>query len=133
MINNQVKENIIEKVKTEKNTFPLFLLEYTKFSTTHYWYKGIVSEEDTTTEDNNSIKILDKGDAIEFILPKATALFAEISIKDIEGNLVWKTQTFNKNRIVWYKQTIIGKSLPRGKYYLQITQGEIVVRGIAII
>ncbi|MCX7725996.1 MAG: hypothetical protein N2053_04010 [Chitinispirillaceae bacterium] len=133
MVNLQKKENIIreENLKRE-STFPVFLLEYKNISPNYYWYKGIITEEDTTTEDN-SIKILDKGDALEFILPKATALFAEILIRDIKGNLVWKTQTLNKNIVLWYKQTITGKKVPSGKYYLQVKQGEMVLKGIAII
>lgn len=132
MLGAQKKEEIIKEKLKSDNTFQVFLLEYNNISPNHYWYKKITSEDDTSTEDN-SIKILDKGEAIEFILPEVTALFAEILINDINGNLVWKTQTFNKNKVLWYKQTIGGKKVLGGKYYLQIKQGDTILKGIAVI
>lgn len=96
------------------------------------WYSGIIAEENKPASEIR-IKVVDKGSSIEFVLPSGTAQFAEMTIFDGRGNLVWKKQTYNNNMIVWHKQTSLGSRVPQGSYILQMKQGDLLASGTAVI
>jgi hypothetical protein len=96
------------------------------------WYTGIVNDETALSRDM-AVQVIDKGGSLEFVLPQGTAQFAEMTVLDTTGNLVWKTQTFNKNTIIWNKQTNIGKRVPIGRYTYRVKQGNRQVDGIALV
>jgi len=96
------------------------------------WYNGIIAEESKPAKEMK-IKVRDKGSSVEFVLPSGTAQFAEMTILDKDGNLVWKTQSYNNSMIVWHKQTSIGGKVPQGSYTLQMKQGDLLARGVAVI
>jgi hypothetical protein len=93
------------------------------------WYSGITKAQTPASEDQE-VEVIDKGDCIEFVLPARTAQFTELSVIDTNGKLVWKTQIFNKNVIVWYKQTNFGKPVPKGRYAFCMKQDRHQVNGI---
>ena len=94
------------------------------------WFSGIIAEECTPAKEIK-IKIIDKGSFIEFVLPSGTAQFTEIMVYNTSGDLVWKTQTYNNNIIVWHKQTSLGGKIPEGRYTLHMKQGDMLACGIA--
>lgn len=96
------------------------------------WYTGIVQDETSLSKDI-AVQVIDKGGSLEFVLPQGTAQFSEMSVRDTTGNLIWKTQTFNKNTIVWNKQTNIGKRVPIGRYTYRVKQGNRQVDGITLV
>ena len=96
------------------------------------WFSGIIPEENKPVKEVR-VKVVDKGSSIEFVLPSGTAQFAEMTILDGEGNLVWKTQTYSNNMIVWHKQTSLGGRVPQGSYTLKMKQGDLQARGVAVI
>lgn len=93
------------------------------------WYSGILSN-DPVLHQELDVKVIDNGNAIEFILPRGTAQFAEIFILDTTGKIVWKTQSFNQNSILWHKDTIIGSKVPRGRYTFNMKQSNRQVSGL---
>ena len=101
-------------------------------TTRNPWYTGIVNDNATLPKEM-AVQVIDKGSSIEFVLPQGTAQFAEMSVLDTTGNLIWKTQTFNKNTIVWNKQTNIGKRVPIGCYTYRVKQGNHQVDGTALV
>ena len=86
------------------------------------WYSGITQLQTEPAKDLD-IQIVDKGLSVEFILPRRTAQFTEISVLDTQGKPIWKTQAFNKNTIVWHKQTTFGGKVPKGTYTFRMKQG----------
>jgi hypothetical protein len=96
------------------------------------WFSNI-SQNDTASSDKSSITVIDRGNSIEFILPKKTAQFTEMTVLDTRGKVVWKTQTLNEHIIVWPKQTAVGKKVPCGRYVFQMRQGDRKADGVAMI
>ncbi len=96
------------------------------------WYCGIVQEGNSPAGDLN-VEVVDKGSSMEFILPRKTAQFVEMSVLNTKGKLVWKTQSFNKNTIVWHKQTTFGGRVPKGRYTFRVKQGHSQVYGFALV
>jgi hypothetical protein len=96
------------------------------------WYCGIVPDDNSPTRGLN-VQVVDKGSSMEFILPRKTAQFVEMAVLNTRGMLVWKTQSFNKNTIVWHKQTTFGERVPRGKYLFRLKQGNRQVSGSALV
>ena len=96
------------------------------------WYSGILRDEMTPSKDS-FVKVKEKNGCIEFVLPGGTAQFNEILILDINGNMIWKKQSFNKNIIVWDKLTLSGGRVSQGKYIFRMKQGDYEVDAIALI
>lgn len=93
------------------------------------WYSGIL-RSDPVLHQELDVKVIDNGSAIEFVLPRGTAQFAEIFILDTTGKIVWKTQSFNQNSILWHKDTIIGNKVPHGRYTFSMKQSNRQVSGM---
>jgi hypothetical protein len=106
------------------------LLPACKKTADHPWYSGIL-REDTRHTGDTGITVVDKGSSMEFLLPAKTAQFVEMSVLNPEGNLVWKTQAFNKNRIVWHKKSLLGSLVPKGTYTLRMKLGDCQLDGLA--
>jgi hypothetical protein len=121
----------LESSDQKRNTCSILKMEITRPSAAQ-WYNGIIAGE-TKPAKEVKIKVVDNGSWIEFVLPSGTAQFAEMTVSDAEGNLIWKTQSYSNNSIIWHKQTSMGSSVPDGRYILQMKQGDILVRGVAVI
>lgn len=93
------------------------------------WYTGILHEDTTSSQDLN-VRVVDNGGSIEFVLPRGTAQFAEMFVRDTRGNLVWKAQVFNAATIIWHKQTFFGEKVPGGVYTYMMRQSDRQVNGI---
>jgi hypothetical protein len=127
-----VQKSEINSTKTKKiNAFTILKLEVHEPSLSP-WYSGIINDVKTVSKDT-CVSVIDKGGCIEFILPRGTAQFAEIIVFDKKGNLIWKTQSFNKNTIIWDKQTMSGGRIPKGKYTLLMKQGDQQINAVAMI
>ncbi|MBN1308084.1 MAG: hypothetical protein JXA18_09220 [Chitinispirillaceae bacterium] len=96
------------------------------------WYSGITPET-TPPEKELNVQVVDKGNSMEFILPRKTAQFTEMLVLDPGGKPVWKTQSFNKNIIVWHKQSTFGRRVPKGKYTFRLKQGNRQMNGFALV
>ncbi|MBN1578249.1 MAG: hypothetical protein JW913_16940 [Chitinispirillaceae bacterium] len=96
------------------------------------WYSGVTQEQSPQDNDLN-VQVVDKGSSVEFVLPPRTAQFMEMSVIDPKGKLVWKTQSFNKNTIVWHKQTTFGGRVPGGRYTFRMKLGNRQVDGCALV
>ena len=96
------------------------------------WYIGIVDGETALSKDI-AVQVIDNGGSLEFVLPQGTAQFAEMSVLDTTGNIIWKTQAFNKKTIIWKKQTNIGKRVPIGRYTYRVKQGNRQLDGTALV
>ena len=125
--------NHLEQISNTTIEDPCTILEVKVEESSHSrLYHGIIRDDDGTSR-GPSFRVVDKGSVIEFVLPMGTAQFAEISVFDITGNLVWKTQSFNSNVIVWDKLSTLGERIPQGSYTFSMKQGDRQVSGSAMI
>lgn len=99
-------------------------------SYTSQWYSGII-KDNSANKSEPHVRVIDKGAFIEFVLPRGTASYTEIHVKDAAGNLVWKKQSFSKSVIRWHKQSALGSELPQGEYAFHLTQGGCRAHGVA--
>ena len=130
MITTFTKKNHGRK-EAEQPAGPILKMNV-KASPVTRWFSNITKDTAASSEDS-VITVVDKGSSVEFILPKGTAQFAEMSVLDTRGKLVWKTRTLNENIIVWPKQTIVGQKVPGGTYVFQMKQGDRQADGTAMI
>lgn len=121
----------VESSAQNGNTCSVLKMEITRPAIAQ-WYSGIIAEE-TKPAKEVRIKAVDNGTWIEFVLPSGTAQFAEITVYDSDGNLIWKTQSYSNKSIIWHKQTSLGCRVPEGRYTLQMRQGDILAQGVAVI
>ena len=103
-----------------------------KTNTAKPWYSGVLREE-TIPSGDSFVQVKEKNGCIEFVLPGGTAQFNEILVLDVNGNMIWKKQSFNKNVIVWDKLTLSGGRVPQGKYIFRMKQGDCEVDAVALI
>jgi hypothetical protein len=122
-------QNHKKNSSTKREVIPCVVIDMElKHPVNSPWYSGIIKKENPLSKDSR-IRVIDRGHYIEFILPRRTAQFTEISIYDSMDKLIWKTQSLNNNSIIWDKLTLSGGRVPEGRYRFRMKQGNHQING----
>lgn len=96
------------------------------------WTTGIELESEPLMKAMNA-QVVAHHNRVEFIVPNASSLHAQIAIFDVKGKLVWYAKDIQTNSIWWNYKTSQGSLVPSGMYAYRINTNQALLKGVIMV
>lgn len=80
-----------------------------------------------------NVNVIARGGYFEFVLPSGITKTVTAGIYNMQGRLVWKTDSTNVSAIVWHRQTLSGSRVPNGMYTYKLQMGSRRASGVVMV